>query len=485
LTAASLEAAARYPDYLHPLTAPEHLCAVGRILGLATADPTGASVLELGCGAGANLMTMAQRSCGGRFLGVDLSEAAIDSARAVARDAGLANVQFVAADLAGWRCEETFDYIVVHGVFSWVPDAVKEAIFRILAAGLKATGIAYVSYAVYPGYKIADSLRDFVRLRVEGLDEAGSLASAHNLLGLLSRAWKALEPAPFAGAWREAADRIDAKEPQLLLQDDLGPVRDPCYLLQFVAWAGEHGLRHLGDSELAAGGLETLPGAVANEIRAQRLAPLEAEQLVDYVVNRSFRRSLLVSSHAVIDEPSAAEALRGACLRPILRPRPDREGEFTTEKGHPVAIADTTLAQLLRLLAERWGACTPLDSLVEALISAYGAALERQAQDRLLGQILELHRRRQIGLWVGASALPAASGSALNRLNRVFAARRGMLATATHERIALTPAQRDLCGFLDGRHDLDALAATPPGRALGDRLPGFLERLSALGCLQA
>ena len=46
---------------------------------------------------------------------------------------------------------ERFDYIVCHGVYSWVPPSVRDAILRISAHNLAEGGIAYVSYNVYPG----------------------------------------------------------------------------------------------------------------------------------------------------------------------------------------------------------------------------------------------------------------------------------------------------------------------------------------------
>jgi hypothetical protein len=60
--------------------------------------PTGSRVLEVGCGVGAQTVTLATRSPGAAFVSVDLSDVALHAARRAARRAGLSNVEFRQAD---------------------------------------------------------------------------------------------------------------------------------------------------------------------------------------------------------------------------------------------------------------------------------------------------------------------------------------------------------------------------------------------------
>jgi len=120
--------ATSYPNWPVPLSHPDHLYVVGRLHGLAPAVVTGARVLELACGAGGNLLPMAATLPGGQFVGIDLSERQIYMAQTAAQAANLGNVEFLAGDalslaptLAGSGAGQLFDYIILHGLYSWVP----------------------------------------------------------------------------------------------------------------------------------------------------------------------------------------------------------------------------------------------------------------------------------------------------------------------------------------------------------------------------
>jgi SAM-dependent methyltransferase len=79
-----------------------------------TAYPGGSSVLEAGCGVGAQTVTLAQRSPEARFTSIDVSAESIAEARRRTDRAGLANVEFRQADIFGLPFEaESFDHVFV------------------------------------------------------------------------------------------------------------------------------------------------------------------------------------------------------------------------------------------------------------------------------------------------------------------------------------------------------------------------------------
>src|SRR3954453_7213694 len=109
----------RYSNYPYAQTHPDRLATVAILYGLRPPDPFNARVLEVGCGAGGNLMAMAAATPGIRAVGVDLAAAAIQDGRAVAAAVGLDNVELHRADvreLTDGHLGE-FDYIVAHGVY--------------------------------------------------------------------------------------------------------------------------------------------------------------------------------------------------------------------------------------------------------------------------------------------------------------------------------------------------------------------------------
>ena len=120
-----------YESFPFDFTMPERLHAVGRLFGMAPPDFLTARVLELGCAGGGNLVPMAARYPKADFIGVDLSAVEIGLARDLAAAAETSNVEFRHLSIADIGADlGLFDYIICHGVLSWVPTPVQEAIFR-------------------------------------------------------------------------------------------------------------------------------------------------------------------------------------------------------------------------------------------------------------------------------------------------------------------------------------------------------------------
>ena len=132
---------------------------------------------DLGCGQGLTATIFAATHPAGRFCGIDFMAAHIENARRFAAECAIENVEFHAADFSA--AVETdfggFDYIVSHGVYSWVNDQTQNALRRFIDRHLKPGGLAYVSYYAIPG-RAADL--PFQRLvRALGLTLSGDSAS--------------------------------------------------------------------------------------------------------------------------------------------------------------------------------------------------------------------------------------------------------------------------------------------------------------------
>ena len=134
-----------------PYTHPARIAAIARLLGHRRMPVETARVLELGCGEGMNLLPLAERFPEGRFVGVDFSPRQIATAESARSAAGLDNATLICHDLREYEPEaEQFDYVIAHGVYSWVPDEVKERLLQVCRAALVPGGIAYISYNVHP-----------------------------------------------------------------------------------------------------------------------------------------------------------------------------------------------------------------------------------------------------------------------------------------------------------------------------------------------
>src|SRR4029434_7471331 len=64
-----------------------------------------------------------------------------------------------------------FDYILCHGVYSWVPPEVQDKILRICSKHLAPQGVAYISYNCYPGWHARGAIREMLWYHTEQYDD--------------------------------------------------------------------------------------------------------------------------------------------------------------------------------------------------------------------------------------------------------------------------------------------------------------------------
>ena len=113
--------------------------------------PEGASVLELGCGAGLDTLIAARRTGEeGKVVAVDFSMAMLDRARYGAREAGIDNVEFIYSDAEKLPVAEgSMDVAIVNGIFNLNPR--RDQIFSELARVVKPGGAVYAAEIVLAG----------------------------------------------------------------------------------------------------------------------------------------------------------------------------------------------------------------------------------------------------------------------------------------------------------------------------------------------
>ena len=131
---------------------PALLAAQAHLRGIDAPPAETASVLEIGAASGGNIIPLAVRYPRAHFHGVDLAAAHVEIGRRSITELGLSNVtleqgDIVDADFGGRH----FDYIICHGVFSWAPPEAQRAILKVCTETLSDTGVAAISYNVFPG----------------------------------------------------------------------------------------------------------------------------------------------------------------------------------------------------------------------------------------------------------------------------------------------------------------------------------------------
>src|SRR3954469_14363625 len=303
-----------YSNYPYAQTHPDRLATVAILHGLEPPDPFHARVLELGCGAGGNLLAMAAATPGVRALGVDLAREPVEAGRAAAAAIGLGNVELRQGDvraLADGSLGE-FDYVVAHGLYAWVPPDARDAVLGTIAASLAPDGVAYVSYNAHPGGYFRQMLRDVGLWHARGIDDQ------------LERARKAQELYKFLNEQRATdADTygalLEREVPPLadgplyrLVHDALSDAWEPLWFGEFAAHAAAHGMMFVGEADLSGLRSELLPAGVDAEVWALARGGRGAfEPYSDLLTARHFRQSVLCRAGApVTPEPASERAQR-------------------------------------------------------------------------------------------------------------------------------------------------------------------------------
>ena len=173
-----------YVDYPYSFAHPRRLEASAAMFGMEPPPISACRVLELGCAGGGNLIPQAQDLPESTFAGVDLSAREIDAGRQTIGELRLQNIELAHADImdidADWG---KFDYVLCHGVMSWVPPEVQEKIFAVCARNMAPNGVAFVSYNTYPGWHLSNVARDLMLYHASRFEDPGQqISQAKQLL---------------------------------------------------------------------------------------------------------------------------------------------------------------------------------------------------------------------------------------------------------------------------------------------------------------
>jgi SAM-dependent methyltransferase len=178
-----------YESHPFPESHPERLATIASLFSLKPPPIDRCRVLELGCASEGNLIPMAFNLPGSSFVRVELSTRQAAQGRQAIRELALGNVEIRQADIldidGSWG---QFDYVIAHGVFSWVPRPVQDKILQVCSANLADNGVAYVSYNTYPGWHMYGMLRDMMLYHAGRFEQpARKVAEARGLLDFLDR----------------------------------------------------------------------------------------------------------------------------------------------------------------------------------------------------------------------------------------------------------------------------------------------------------
>ena len=278
-------------------TAINALEARARMMGLKPAAAGNAKVLELGCSMGGNIITQALYYPDAEFIGIDLSGRQVAQGNAIIEKMGLKNVRLEEKDIL--TIDESFgkfDYIIVHGIWSWVPDTVKDKIFSICRNNLTEHGIAYISYNVYPGWKRQEQLREIMYFSGRDVLEEPLEARTRKGLDALKELAEILENDKGLGGGGKlpAIQKILNHNFYYIAHEYMEAFNDPIYVNGFIEWANRHRLAYIGDTDLHVSFVSWMAEHTRERILALAGGDYIAKEFYsDILSDRQFRRSLL------------------------------------------------------------------------------------------------------------------------------------------------------------------------------------------------
>lgn len=456
-----------YTSSPDPARHPDRLATVATLLGLDVAPVATCRVLELACGDGANLVPIASTLPAATFVGFDIAARPIARAQRMIGELALANVRALELDLRDVPHDfGTFDYIIAHGLYSWVPADVRAHVMPLIARHLARNGVALVSYNAMPGSHLRSVVWDMLKYHTRSLDDkAAKVKAARELLKLVATPVADDTPGELAmrAQVRSAAEGSDAS----LAHDDLSEPNQAFYFHEFVDDAQRAGLTFLAEARL-----ESMLGAgIAPPVRQAlgRLDRLAREQYVDFVVFRHFRESLLC--HADVRTRFVLEPSRVTGLHVL----PSVAMRRAVDRNEARAMDP-----LEQWLMSCWPRAVPVAELDRWRRAQPSAAAGTDVQ-RSTGQlVVELYAAGRVELRTAPVGVVAAAGdrpeafAAARFINREH----DVIPSLYHEALRYRdPLGRKLLALLDGTRTRDELCSALGGRFAGDAGRSELDRV--------
>ncbi|MCI0460381.1 MAG: class I SAM-dependent methyltransferase [Gemmataceae bacterium] len=380
-----------YPSFSYPQTHPDRLATLATLFGMTPPPVEHCRVLELGCAAGGNLLPMAEALPRSEFVGIDLSARQIAEGQTAVAALGLKNVTLGQANLLDVPDGlGPFDYILAHGLYSWIPAPEQDKLLSIGRRSLAPNGVAYVSYNTYPGWHGRAAIAEMMRFHTrQTADPQGRVAQARTLLDLLAESAPTQRPA-YSQLLKEEQERLRGRLDPFLLHDQLSEVNEAVYFHEFMERAMRHGLQYLAEAEISTMMPQRLGPDVAATLARMGGDLLGREQYLDFVTNRPFRQTLLCHQDVSLSRELSSEALGALLIAAAARSvsaapdlRPGRPEEFRSPAGNTLGTDHALTKAALIHLAEIWPRCLTFDALqtaARARLAAGGLVVQDAAE---------------------------------------------------------------------------------------------------------
>ncbi|MDR3515374.1 MAG: class I SAM-dependent methyltransferase [Azospirillaceae bacterium] len=381
-----------YTRHFYPELTPAWLDHAAVLSGIKPPErANGFTWCDLGCGQGVTAALLAANHPTGRFVGLDLMAAHIDHAQGLAAALGIGNVAFHRADFANPPPLPDFDYIVAHGVYTWIDGPAQDAFRALIDRHLKPGGLVYLSYNAMPGCGVDVPFQALITALGQDLpgNSADRFVVAADMVRRLAAAGApTLGGTSIAGALNELLAR---KSPGYLAHEYMVAGWRPLFVTEVRAALAPLGLIPAGSAILS----DFIDGLVLPAAARQTLSaindPNQRELARDFVLNRRFRRDVFSRGGPRLDAAERAGRLaktRYALVLPEDRLRaalriPVGLGSFETPGTGAVVTALSRRPQRLSALsgiAAALGAAPGDGAMLDAVVALCAAGAVRPVE---------------------------------------------------------------------------------------------------------
>jgi len=466
-----------YPGLAFPQTHPDRLATLAKLFGMTPAPVERARVLELGCGDGSNLLPMALALPESEFVGIDLAARPISTGQEMIRALGLQNIALTRMDVLDVADDfGHFDYIIAHGLYSWVPPVVREKVLALCRAHLAPQGVAFVSYNAQPGGHLREMLREMMLFHVRNLEEPQQrISQAKSFLNFLLNSREDEEDDAYRMLLKKEVKRVVEHSESHLFHDDLAEINSFFYFYEFVEQAARHDLQYLAEADYFEMQDASLPPRAAETLRQLGDNPVVKEQYADFVKCRRFRQTLLCHGEVSLERAQKPEQLRSLYVSSPARPgsiEPDIKSsaavvKFEGAKGASVETDNPLTKAALLHLGALWPRALHFDELLAGARSRLGREARvgedsRAVEDSdVLGEVLlRLYAANLVELRTHAPRFATEAGErpVASPLARLQVARSPVVTSLLHTSVNVEDALgRQLLFLSDGTRDRGAL----------------------------
>ena len=436
-----------YPNYTFTQTHPDRLAAIARVFDVNSAPPESANVLEIGCARGSNILPMAESLPNASFLGIDSSPVQVEAAKKDLNATGLSNAEFICKDLRDVG-DRKFDYIISHGVFSWVDSETQESIFSICEKNLKPGGVVYISYNTNPGWKTRSTIREMLLYHIDrSASPKAVVQQSRAFLRFLAETTNNKND-PYSLVLQRESEMIRQMPDGYFFHDHLEQENNPLYFHEFVERAAKHDLQYLADADLSTMTARDFSPETQDTLRVLSSGQLtRMEQYLDFLRNRPFRCSLLVRNGFAINRKVEVTAIQRLYVSANLEVADE---DFKRPDGVTISVRSSSAQNLVKKVARLWPSRLPVSEL--------SPGEQREALDLIFSGVL------------GINTLPSPAAAVMGELPlsssvaRVQASYSSVVSNLAHELVSLSPLAREVLKQCNGAMSLTGIQENIRGK---------------------